>query len=84
MGYLFWDMLSNHIQSYPNSQKISLHILTYPNISYHIPTYPKISLGANSQMFPSCLDLFGPACPALSGSAPALLSRADPTVVLLQ
>jgi hypothetical protein len=50
MGYLFWDMISNHIQSYPNSQKISLNILTYPYISYHIPTYPRISSGANSQM----------------------------------
>jgi hypothetical protein len=40
MGYLLWDMISNHI----------LIILTYPNISYHIPTYPKISSGANSQM----------------------------------
>ncbi len=50
-----WDIFSGIwfpiIQSYPNSQKISLNILRYPFISYHIPTYPKISSGANSQMY---------------------------------
>ncbi len=42
--------LGYDFQSYPNSQKTSLNILTYPFISYHIPTYPKISSRANSQM----------------------------------
>ncbi len=44
------NLLGYDFQSYPNSQKISHHILTYPFISYHIPTYRKISSGANSQM----------------------------------
>ena len=51
LGYLNGiSFLGYDFQSYPNSQKISLNILTYPFISYHIPTYPKISSGANSQM----------------------------------
>ena len=51
LGYLNGiSFLGYNFQSYPNSQKISLNILTYPYISYHIPTYPKISSGANSQM----------------------------------
>jgi hypothetical protein len=51
LGYLNGiSFMGYDFQSYPNSQKISLSILTYPNISYHIPTYPKISSGANSQM----------------------------------
>ncbi len=50
LGYLNGiSFLGYDFQSYPNSQKISLNILTYPIISYHIPTYPKISSGANSQ-----------------------------------
>jgi len=53
LGYLNGiSFLGYDFQSYPNSQKISLNILTYPFISYHIPTYPKISSGANSQMAP--------------------------------
>ncbi len=52
LGYLNGiRFLGYDFQSYPNSQKISLNILTNPIISYHIPTYPKISLGANSQMY---------------------------------
>ena len=51
LGYLNGiSFLGYDFQSYSNSQKISLNILTYPTISYHIPTYPKISSGANSQM----------------------------------
>ena len=51
LGYLNGiSFLGYDFQSYPNSQKISLHILRYPFVSYHIPTYPKISSGANSQM----------------------------------
>ncbi len=54
LGYLNWiSFLGYDFQSYPNSQKISLSILTYPIISYHILSYPKISwniLRANSQM----------------------------------
>ena len=51
LGYLNWiSFLGYDFQSYPNSQKISLNILTYPIISYHILSYPKISLGANSQV----------------------------------
>jgi hypothetical protein len=51
LGYLNEiSFLGYDFQSYPNSQKISLNILTYPYISYHIPKYPKISSGANSQM----------------------------------
>ncbi len=51
LGYLNWiSFLGYDFQSYPNSQKISLHILAYPYISYHILSYPKISSGANSQM----------------------------------
>ncbi len=54
LGYLNGiSFLGYDFQSYPNSQKISLHILRYPFISYHIPTYPKISSGANSQMYGS-------------------------------
>ena len=37
-------------KSYPNSQKLSDHNLTYPILSYPILSYPKLSLGANSQM----------------------------------
>jgi hypothetical protein len=44
LGYLNGiSFLGYDFQSYPNSQKISLHILRYPFVSYHIPTYPKIS-----------------------------------------
>ncbi len=51
LGYLNWiSFLGYDFQSYPNSQKISLNILTNPYISYHILSYPKISSGANSQM----------------------------------
>ncbi len=51
LGYLDWiSFLGYDFQSYPNSQKISLDILTYPYTSYHILSYPKISSGANSQM----------------------------------
>jgi hypothetical protein len=51
LGYLNGiSFMGYDFQSYPNSQKISLNILSYPFISYHIPTYPKISSGANSQM----------------------------------
>jgi hypothetical protein len=40
LGYLNGiSFLGYDFQSYPNSQKTSLNILTYPNISYHIPTY---------------------------------------------
>jgi hypothetical protein len=42
--------LGYDLHLYPNSQKISNHILTYPYISLHIFAYPKISSGANSQM----------------------------------
>ncbi len=52
LGYLNWiSILGYDFQSYPNYQKISLNILTYPYISYHILSYPKISSGANSQMW---------------------------------
>ncbi len=52
LGYLNWiSFLGYDFQSYPNSQKISLNILTYPYISYHILSCPKISSGANSQMY---------------------------------
>ncbi len=51
LGYLNWiSFLGYDFQLYPNSQKISLNILTYPYISLHILSYPKISSGANSQM----------------------------------
>jgi hypothetical protein len=57
LGYLNGiSFLGYDFQSYPNSQKISHHILTYPFISYHIPTYSKISSGANSQMSAACDD----------------------------
>jgi hypothetical protein len=61
LGYLNGiSFLGYDFQSYPNSQKISLHILTYPFISYHIPTYPKISSGANSQMADGVVNQVGP------------------------
>ncbi len=51
LGYLNWiSFLGYDLQSYPNSQKISLNILAYPYISFHILSYPEISSGANSQM----------------------------------
>jgi hypothetical protein len=51
LGYLGWiSFLGYDLHSYPNSQRISLHILTYPYISLHILSYPKISSGASSQM----------------------------------
>ncbi len=51
LGYLNGiSFMGYDFQSYPNSQKVSLNILTYPYISYHIPTYSKISSGTNSQM----------------------------------
>ncbi len=53
LGYLNRiSFLGYDFQSYPNSQKISLNILTYPYISLYILSYPKISSGANSQMTP--------------------------------
>ena len=51
MGYLFRiSFLGYNLKSYPDFQKISYNILSYPIISYHIHKYPKISAGANSQM----------------------------------
>jgi hypothetical protein len=41
MGYLFWDMISNHILILKRYPLISEHILSYPIISQHIPTYPR-------------------------------------------
>ena len=51
MGYLCRiSILGYVLKSYPDYQKISLHILSYPIISLHILSYPIISSGANSQM----------------------------------
>ncbi len=51
LGHLDWiSFLGYDLHSYPNSQKISCHVLTYPYISLHILAYPKISSWANSQM----------------------------------
>ena len=44
-------------KSYPNSQQLSNHNLTYPILSYPILSYPKLSMGANSQMFVEQLAL---------------------------
>ncbi len=41
MGYLFWDMISNHILILKRYPLISWSILTYPIISQHIPRYPR-------------------------------------------
>ncbi len=52
MGYLNRiSFLGYNLKSYPDYQKISYNILSYPIISFHILSYPKISSGANSQMF---------------------------------
>ncbi len=51
MGYLVRiSFLGYNIKSYPDYQKISYNILSYPIISFHILSYPKISSGANFQM----------------------------------
>jgi len=51
MGYLFRiSFLGYNLKSYPDFQKISFNIQSYPIISFHIYIYPKISAGANSQM----------------------------------
>jgi hypothetical protein len=51
MGYpVRISFLGYNLKSYPDYQKISYNILSYPIISYHILSYPKISSGANSQM----------------------------------
>ena len=51
MGYLVRiSFLGYNLKSYPDYQKISYNILSYPIISFHILKYPKISAGANSQM----------------------------------
>ena len=41
MGYLFWDMISNHILILKRYPYISLHILSYPIISQHTLRYPR-------------------------------------------
>ena len=93
LGYLNGiSFLGYDFQSYPNSQKISLNILSYPFISYHIPTYPKISSGANSQMpclwnlvlLSTCvsifLQLFSELGSLTCDSDCALKTRATPTL----
>jgi hypothetical protein len=51
MGYLIRiSFLGYNLKSYPDYQKISYNILSYPFIPFHIHSYPKISAGANSQM----------------------------------
>ncbi len=63
LGYLNGiSCLGYDFQSYPNSQKISLNILTYPYISYHIPTYPKISSGRTPRWIGIFLPLIHTLC----------------------
>jgi hypothetical protein len=53
MGYLLGiSFLEYVLESYPDYQKISYHILfkSNPNVSFHIHKYPKISEGANPQV----------------------------------
>ncbi len=41
MGYLFWNMISNHILILKRYPHISYNILSYPIISQHILRYPR-------------------------------------------
>ena len=75
------SILGYVLKSYPDYQKISLHILSYPFVSLHILSYPIISSGANSQMHGLAVMQFCPEAQSLARRLTALNATDGPVAI---